>query len=254
MMKSKKMRLDQVLVKRGLVPSREKGVRHIMAGQVRVNGQVARKASQEVLDDDKIEMEAADRFVSRGGHKLQAALDHFQIKVQDRICLDIGSSTGGFTDCLLQAGARKVYCVDVGDKQLDWKLRSDPRVICREGVNARYLRREDFEDSIELITIDVSFISLEKILPAAVAVGRGDCKFVVLIKPQFEAGRRQVGKGGVVRDSQVHLDVVGRIRRFAEESLKLGWVGVIESPLKGPAGNKEFLAYLVHSKNIRADS
>ncbi len=216
-----------------------------MAGQVRVNGQVARKASQEVSEGDRLELEAVERFVSRGGHKLQAALDQFKIEVAGKTCLDIGSSTGGFTDCLLQSGARKVYSIDVGENQLDWKLRSDPRVICKEGLNARYLKLEDVGESVDLLTIDVSFISLEKILPAAVAIVSKNGGIVTLIKPQFEAGRDQVGKGGVVRDDAIHQQVVERIRKFAEESLKLRWVGVIESPLKGPAGNKEFLAYII---------
>jgi len=215
-----------------------------MAGQVRVNGQVARKASQEVTDEDKLDLEAAEKFVSRGGHKLQGALDHFKIKVEGRTCLDIGSSTGGFTDCLLQAGAKKVYCVDVGDNQLDWKLRSDPRVNCREGINARYLHAEDFPEKMDLVTIDVSFISLEKILPSAMEVLSKCGEIVALIKPQFEAGREQVGKGGVVRNVDIHSQVVERVKLFAENELKLAWIGVIESPLKGPAGNKEFLAYL----------
>ena len=240
----KKTRLDQALVARGIIPSREKASRQIMAGQVRINGQVARKASQEVTEEDKLELEAAEKFVSRGGHKLQGALDHFKIKVEGKTCLDVGSSTGGFTDCLLQAGAKKVYCVDVGDNQLDWKLRSDPRVVCREGVNARYLRGEDFPEKIDLITIDVSFISLEKILPAALTTVAKDFEIIPLIKPQFEAGREQVGKAGVVRDVDIHSQVVERVKKFVENELKLAWIGVIESPLKGPAGNKEFLAYL----------
>ena len=242
--KSPKLRLDQALVSRGLIPSREKASRQIMAGQVRINGQVARKASQEVTDDDRVELEAAERFVSRGGHKLQAALDHFKIEVSEKTCLDIGSSTGGFTDCLLQAGARRVHCIDVGENQLEWKLRSDPRVVCKEGLNARYLKASDLGEAIDLVVIDVSFISLEKILPAAMEALSKHGEIVALIKPQFEAGRRQVGKGGVVRDEAVRRQVVDRIRKYAEESLKLEWIGVIESPLRGPAGNKEFLAYL----------
>ena len=241
--KSPKLRLDQALVSRGLIASREKASRHIMAGQVRVNGQVAHKASVEVTDDDKLELEAGDRFVSRGGHKLQAALDHFKIDVTGKTCLDIGSSTGGFTDCLLQAGARKVHSIDVGDAQLDWKLRQDSRVTCQEGINARYLKPENIGETIDLVVIDVSFISLEKILPAALEASRSR-EFVILIKPQFEAGRDQVRKGGVVRDEEVRREVVERIRSFVEKKLNLQWVGVVESPLKGPAGNVEYLAYL----------
>lgn len=240
--KSPKLRLDQALVARGLVASREKAGRQVMAGQVRVNGQVARKSSQEVADVDKIELEAPDRFVSRGGHKLQGALDHFKIDVAGKTCLDIGASTGGFTDSLLQAGAKKVRCIDVGDAQLDWKLRQDPRVVCTEGLNARYLKPEDVGEPIDLVVIDVSFISLEKILPAAMEASKSR-EFVVLIKPQFEAGRGQVGRGGVVHDETIRLEVVERIKAFVENKLKLQWVGVVESPLKGPAGNVEYLAY-----------
>lgn len=242
-MKSTKIRLDQALVSRTLVASREKATRLIMAGQVRVNGQVAHKASVEVSDADKIELEAGDRFVSRGGHKMQAALDHFKINVTGKTCLDIGASTGGFTDCLLQAGAQKIHAIDVGDAQLDWKLRQDSRVACTEGLNARYLKAEDIGEPIDMVVIDVSFISVEKILPAAIEASKAS-EFVILIKPQFEAGREQIRRGGVVRDESVRQEVIERIRAFVEKKTKLQWIGVVESPLKGPAGNVEYLAYL----------
>jgi 23S rRNA (cytidine1920-2'-O)/16S rRNA (cytidine1409-2'-O)-methyltransferase len=243
-MKSSKCRLDQALVDRDLVASREKAVRLILAGQVRINGHPAKKASDSVKPADKIEVLAQEKFVSRGGYKLEAALSHFKVDPAGKVCLDIGASTGGFTDCLLQAGASRVFAVDVGENQLDWKLRSDPRVKSMEGVNARNLKPADIGEPVDLVTADVSFISLDKILPAAAAAARPGADLIVLIKPQFEAGREQVGKGGVVRDSTVHEAVIQRIRGLAEQTLNLAWAGVIESPLRGPAGNKEFLAHL----------
>jgi 23S rRNA (cytidine1920-2'-O)/16S rRNA (cytidine1409-2'-O)-methyltransferase len=231
-------RLDTVLVARGLAESREKAKRLILAGSVRVNGQLARKASDLVEETAGIVLEATEKFVSRGGYKLEAALDVFKIDCTGKTCMDIGASTGGFTDCLLQRGAAIVHAVDVGKGQLAWKLRQDPRVVIHDGVNARNLTGEP----VDLITIDVSFISLTKVLPAAGKLLRPGGQLVALIKPQFEAGRKFVSKGGVVRDSAVHERVKTEVIEFATGTLSLRLIGVCDSPLLGPAGNKEFLA------------
>jgi len=236
-------RLDTRLVALGLVASREKAQRLILAGAVRVNGQTAHKPSDTVEATAAITIEAAEKFVSRGGHKLEAALDAFAIPCQNAVCIDIGASTGGFTDCLLQHGANRVHAVDVGKGQLDWKLRNDSRVVIHDERNARHLTPADIGEAADIITADVSFISLTKVLPAAVALLKPGGVLVALIKPQFEAGRKDVKKGGVVRDSAVHERVKEEITTFAVRTLGLRLLGaVIESPLLGPAGNKEFLA------------
>jgi 23S rRNA (cytidine1920-2'-O)/16S rRNA (cytidine1409-2'-O)-methyltransferase len=231
-------RLDTVLVARGLTESREKAKRLILAGSVRVNGQLAAKASDLVEETAEIILAVAEKYVSRGGYKLEAALEAFHIDCAGQACMDIGASTGGFTDCLLQRGAARVHAVDVGKGQLAWKLRQDPRVVVHDEVNARNLTGEP----VDLVTIDVSFISLTKILPAAVGLLRSGGRLVALIKPQFEAGRRFVSKGGVVRDSAVHERVKAEVIEFATGTLGLRLLGVCDSPLRGPAGNKEFLA------------
>lgn len=236
-------RLDVTLVERGLVESREKAQRLIMAGEVLVDGQVERKAHRMCGPDAMLELRAGERFVSRGGDKLEEAIQKFSISVTGRICLDAGSSTGGFTDCLLQHGAGKVFCVDVGKGQLHWKLRNDPRVVVKEGVNARYLEASMIPEKPDLAVVDVSFISLTKVMPAVIGVLQRPAEMVTLIKPQFEAGREQVGKGGVVRDEAVRKEVVDIVRRFGELELGLRWNGVIPSPILGPAGNVEFLAW-----------
>ena len=236
-----RVRLDTQLVARGLVESREKAKRLILAGAVRVNGQLAGKPSDLVADDSRLEIQAAEKFVSRGGHKLEAALDAFHIACSGKACLDIGASTGGFTDCLLQHGAASVRAVDVGKGQLAWKLRQDPRVVVHDEVNARTLTGEP----VDIVTMDVSFISLTKVLPAAVKLLRPGGHLIALIKPQFEAGRKFVSKGGVVRDSAVHERVKTEVVEFATGTLKLQSLGVCDSPLLGPAGNKEFLAAFV---------
>jgi 23S rRNA (cytidine1920-2'-O)/16S rRNA (cytidine1409-2'-O)-methyltransferase len=238
-----KQRLDKLLVERGLVESREKGQRLVMAGQVLVNGHALTKSGHQVADDVEIVVKAQERFVSRGGKKLLAALERFPVKVEGKDCLDIGASTGGFTDCLLQHGAARVVAVDVGKGQLHWKLRQDERVTIIDKLNARYLRPDDLPFAPELIVVDVSFISLTRILPAAKDVIAPGGEMVTLIKPQFEAGRAQVAKGGVVRDAAVHREVVDNIRAFGEHDLGLICRGVCESPVRGPAGNVEFLAY-----------
>jgi 23S rRNA (cytidine1920-2'-O)/16S rRNA (cytidine1409-2'-O)-methyltransferase len=230
-------RLDTVLVARGLTESREKAKRLILAGAVRVNGQLAGKPSDLIPEDAKLELQAAEKFVSRGGHKLEAALDAFHIDCAGKTCADLGASTGGFTDCLLQRGAVRVHAVDVGKGQLAWKLRQDSRVVVHDEVNARNMTGEP----VEIVTIDVSFISLTKVLPAAVNLLRPGGQLIALIKPQFEAGRKFVSKGGVVRDSAVHERVKTEVVAFATGTLGLRLLGVCDSPLLGPAGNKEFL-------------
>ncbi len=239
----KKSRLDVLLVERELAESREKAQRIIRAGQVRVNSQPATKPGVTYPDDITVELADLPKYVSRGGDKLEAALDHFKISPKDRVCLDAGASTGGFTDCLLQRGARQVYAVDVGKGQLHWSLRNDARVIVMESVNARYLDPAAFDPRPDLAVIDVSFISLTKVLPAVTNALTDPAELVTLIKPQFEAGREEVGKGGVVRSPAVRDAVVERVRQFGVDELGLEWVGVCASPLRGPAGNVEFLAY-----------
>lgn len=238
-----KQRLDMILVERGLAESREKAQRLILAGAVRVDGQVMDKAGRPCDSGAVVEVEAGDKFVSRGGGKLDAAFGFFPLKVDGLVCADIGASTGGFTDCLLQRGAVKVYAVDVGKGQLAWRLRNDPRVVVRDGVNARYLTRQDIPEAFQFAVVDVSFISLTLILPPVTTLIEPGGQLVTLIKPQFEAGRELIGKGGVVRDPAVRQAVVERVREFGTRTLPLEWLGVGESPVKGPAGNIEFLAW-----------
>jgi len=250
-----KSRLDQALVDRGLCESRAKAQRAIMAGQVRVNGRPAKKASDPVRDDDQVELLAGDKFVSRGGHKLEHALEHFGILVSGATALDLGASTGGFTDCLLQRGAARVFAVDVGTNQLAWKLRNDPRVVVMEQTNARNLTAESFRardrgfTAFDLIVADCSFISLRKILPPAAPLLRPGGKMVALVKPQFEAGKAEADRGaGVITDPAIHARVLRELEEFVRaEPLGLVWRGVTESPLLGPAGNREFLALLEKS-------
>ena len=241
-MSSPKQRLDLVLVARGVFESREKEQRAIMAGNVTVGEQVIDKAGTRVAEDAQISVRAAERYVGRGGFKLEGALQSFGIDVTGATCLDVGASTGGFTDCLLQHGAAKVYAIDVGHSQLAWKIRSDSRVVVREHLNARYLTRDDIPDPIDICVIDVSFISLTLILPPAVELLRPDGVLIPLIKPQFELRKEQVGKGGVVRDPLLHEQTVEKIREFVTGTLRRQWVGCIESPILGGEGNKEFLA------------
>jgi 23S rRNA (cytidine1920-2'-O)/16S rRNA (cytidine1409-2'-O)-methyltransferase len=239
--------LDQLLVERGLVESRERGQRLIMAGEVLVNDQVADKPGMSIAVDAEIRIKDQLPFVSRGGLKLAAALDRFAISINQAVCADVGASTGGFTDCLLQHGAAKVYAIDVGYGQLAWKLRSDPRVVVLDRTNARYL--ETLPESIDVCTIDAAFISLKLILPAVVKWLKADAHIVALIKPQFEAGRDRVGKGGVVRDPIVHADVLRSILNFAHE-IELTPIDLIRSPIEGPAGNVEFLVWLRTARSI----
>jgi len=239
-----KKRLDVVLVERGLCESREKAKRAIMAGQVLVAGQLVCKPSAPVAEDAAVELKTAEKFVSRGGHKLEAALDHFKVDIAGAVCVDIGASTGGFTDCLLQRGAARVHAVDVGKGQLAYRLRRDARVVVHDEVNARHLKPEQIGEAADVVTVDASFISLTKMLPAMIALLKPRGIMVALIKPQFEAGRANVGKGGVVKDATVHARVIETVTAFAVRELGLRCDGVIESPLLGPAGNKEFLMCL----------
>src|SRR5512139_76001 len=236
-----KIRLDLLLVQRNLVESRERAQRLIMAGEVLVNDRVADKPGMPIAADAAIRIKAPLPYVSRGGLKLAAALDRFPIPIEHAVCADIGASTGGFTDCLLQRGAAKVYAIDVGYGQLDWKLRSDPRVVVMDRTNARYV--EALPEPIGLAVVDASFISLRLILPAVLKWLQADAHIIALIKPQFEAGRDRVGKGGVVRDPQVHADVLRSIVRSAQE-LGCSPIDLIRSPIEGPAGNVEFLVWL----------
>ena len=236
-----KVRLDQLLVQRNLVQSRERAQRLIMAGGVLVNDRVADKPGMPIAADAAIRIKQPLPYVSRGGLKLAAALDRFPIPIEQVVCADVGASTGGFTDCLLQRGAAKVYAIDVGYGQLDWKLRSDPRVVVMDRTNARYV--ESLPEPIGLAVIDASFISLRLILPAVLKWLQVDAHVVALIKPQFEAGRDRVGKGGVVRDPGVQADV---IRSIAQAAYELGCspIDLVRSPIEGPAGNVEFLMWL----------
>jgi 23S rRNA (cytidine1920-2'-O)/16S rRNA (cytidine1409-2'-O)-methyltransferase len=241
-------RLDVALVERGLCESREKAQRAIMAGNVRVNTQLARKPSDAVKESDALSLDGGEQYVSRGGLKLDHALRHFQLDVQGLVAMDLGASTGGFTDCLLQHGAARVYAVDVGHGQLAWKLRNDPRVVVLEKTNARDLKQTSFPAPFQspgLAVIDCSFISLRKILPPAVALLERAGKIVALIKPQVEAGKAEADKGaGVIPDPGIQELVLAELLEFAGSIPGLEWRGVTESPLLGPAGNKEFLALI----------
>jgi len=239
-----KTRLDVALVERGLMQSREKAKAVIMSGIVYVNNQKADKAGQDITETDQIEIKGETlRYVSRGGLKLEKAMQVFPIDLKDAICADIGASTGGFTDCMLQNGAQKVYAVDVGYGQLAWSLRTDERVVNLERTNARYVDQQQIPDLLDFISVDVSFISLKLILPTLFRLLKDGCKAVTLVKPQFEAGREKVGKKGVVRDSAVHKEVIENV---ISEAISLGFtpLGLDFSPVKGPEGNIEFLLFL----------
>lgn len=239
-----KMRLDRLLVERHLAESREKAQALIMAGDVLLNGQKAAKPGQSVAEDAAIEILARPPYVSRGGFKLAAALHGFAIHVTGETCIDIGSSTGGFTDALLQAGAARVHAVDCGVGQLDWKLRNHPRVVVHEGINARHLSFGEIGELAGIVACDVSFISAALILPAIVPLLRRGGQMVILIKPQFEVGKGQVGKGGIVREPELHRAACERIERAVRE---FGFeTSLMESPIRGAAGNKEFLLHARH--------
>jgi 23S rRNA (cytidine1920-2'-O)/16S rRNA (cytidine1409-2'-O)-methyltransferase len=242
------LRLDQALVERGLCPSRESAKRAILAGQVRLNDRVPCKASDTVKAQDTLALGAPERYVSRGGHKLEHGLRHFGLSVEGISAIDLGASTGGFTDCLLQHGAARVYAVDVGRGQLAWKLRRDPRVKVMEKINARFLTRLDFAPPFtgaDLVVADCSFISLKKILPPVVALLVDSGRILALVKPQFEAGKAEASRGrGVITDPAIHARVLNELKTFVSTNAGLRWAGETESPLLGPAGNKEFLVLL----------
>lgn len=234
-----KMRLDLLLVERGLAPSRERAQALLLEGLVRVNGQKAEKAGSQVATDSRVELAGEPpRYASRGGEKLEGALEDFGISPEGKSCADIGSSTGGFTDCLLQRGAAKVYAVDVTAKQMDWKLQQDPRVALIE-KNARYLGAGDLPEPADLVVMDVSFISATKVMPAAVAIARPGGELLILVKPQFELARGEVGKGGIVRDTALQEKAVERVKQAAIEA-KLEIVGAKPSRIKGAEGNQEY--------------
>jgi 23S rRNA (cytidine1920-2'-O)/16S rRNA (cytidine1409-2'-O)-methyltransferase len=239
-----KQRLDRLLVERGLAESREKAQALIMAGDVLVEGQKAVKPGHSVDDSSKIVVTGKAPYVSRGGLKLAAALQGFAVDVTGKVVMDVGASTGGFTDCLLQRGAARVHAVDVGTGQLDWKIRTDPRVMVHDGINARHLRPEDIGEPVDLVTCDVSFISVTLILPAVAPILRPEGAMVILVKPQFEVGKGQVGKGGIVRSPELHCEACARVETAVNS---LGYAtSIMESPITGAEGNKEFLLYARH--------
>ncbi len=246
--KSGRSRLDQWLVEQGHFASREKAQRAILAGAVLVNERRDVKSGMNLRGDETIRVLEKERYVGRGGLKMEGALAFSQIDPAGRVCLDVGASTGGFTDCLLQRGATKVFAVDVGHDQLDWKIRSDPRVNVREGFNVRYMTPEDIGETVSLCVIDVSFISLTKILPAVAGVLERNAPepshVLALIKPQFELGKDAVGTGGIVRDEAARLSAVDKIRTFVENDSGWEWRGSTPSPIQGMDGNQEFFAWL----------
>lgn len=255
-----KERLDVLLVKRNLAESREKAKAIIMSGNVLVNGEREDKAG--TTFDEKVEITIkgqAMKYVSRGGYKLEKAIDVWQVELSDKICMDIGSSTGGFTDCMLQNGASKVYAIDVGTNQLAWKLRQDERVVCMEKTNIRYVTPDMIDELVDFASVDVAFISLTKVLEPAYNLLNDNAKMVCLIKPQFEAGREKVGKKGVVRDKSVHVEVIESVVSYAA-SIGFDIMNIEYSPIKGPEGNIEYLMYIqkvagegkiLHDKNVK---
>ena len=248
-MAEKKERLDLLLVEKGIITSRERAKACIMEGKVYVDGQKVDKAGEKVSYDANIEYRGATlKYVSRGGLKLEKAMNAYNISLENKVCMDIGASTGGFTDCMLQNKASKVFSVDVGYGQFAWKLRTDERVVCMERTNIRYVTLEDIGEALDFASIDVSFISLKKIMPATLNLLKDNGEVVALIKPQFEAGREKVGKKGVVREISTHKEVVYGIIDFLLEQ-DLNVLGVGYSPIKGPEGNREYLVYFSKDKN-----
>lgn len=249
----KKERIDILLVEKGLISGRDRAKRMIMAGEVWADGKRVEKPSQVFPEDIALEIKGNEcPYVSRGGKKLEKAVSCFGVAIDGKICMDVGASTGGFTDCMLQNGAKMVYSVDVGYGQLDWKLRNDSRVVVLERTNARYLNRELIPQEVQLASIDVSFISLKLIFPAVKEVLAADGQVVALIKPQFEAGRDKVGKKGVVRDPKVHEQVIQNVVQYGREA-GLFCKGLTFSPIKGPCGNIEYLCWLTGREEARGD-
>lgn len=245
---TEKQRLDAELVSRGIIQSRERAKAEIMAGKVYVNGQKADKAGELVTPADNIEFRGEQlKYVSRGGLKLEKAMELYGFRLDGKVCMDVGASTGGFTDCMLQSGASKVYSVDVGYGQLAWNLRQSEKVVNLERTNIRYITKEQVPDTVDFVSIDVSFISLGLVIPVLPPLLADDAMMVCLVKPQFEAGREKVGKHGVVRDPATHIEVLERAVGFAKKS-SFGIVGIEFSPIKGPQGNIEYLMVLSRSK------
>lgn len=240
----RKDRLDALLMNRGMCDSREQGKRLVLAGEVKVGGRVVDKPAERFGEDAVVEIKEKPRFVGRGGLKLEGALESFGIDVEGWVCLDVGASTGGFTDCLLQRGAERVHAIDVGTNQLVWKLRNDPRVISREKFNARGLGLDDLGERVDLAVMDLSFISLTKVLPAVFAVLKEGGNVVCLIKPQFELEKAEVGKGGIVREEELRQRAVEKIRVFCEEVEGRVWKGCVPAAISGMDGNQEFLAWV----------
>ncbi|MGJ8678587.1 MAG: TlyA family RNA methyltransferase [Akkermansiaceae bacterium] len=239
-----KERADALLVARGLCDSREQAKRLILAGEVMEGTTVVAKPSSKLSSDAKLTVKTRQKYVGRGGFKIEGALDAFGIDPTGMICLDVGSSTGGFTDCMLQRGAARVHAIDVGTNQLVWKLRSDPRVMVKEQFNARHMKPEDIGEPIDLAVTDVSFISLTKILPPMFATLKDEGQIICLIKPQFELDREDIGRGGIVKDPALHQRAVDKIHNFVTEGLGYQWIKCIDSPITGTDGNREFLAWL----------
>jgi len=237
-------RADALLVSSGLCDSREQAKRLILAGEVRCGDRLIEKPSTKIQIDAVLELKEKPRYVGRGGFKLEAAIDAFGIDPSGWVCMDVGASTGGFTDCLLQRGALRVHAIDVGTNQLVWKLRSDPRVIVKEQFNARYMEPKDIGESVRLAVMDLSFISLTKVLPAVFPLLDDAGAVVCLIKPQFELNREDISKGGIVRDTALHERAIEKIRTFVADQPTLEWRGLIPSPIKGTDGNQEFLAWI----------
>ena len=238
-----KIRLDQLLVNRSLVESKEKAQKLIYGGLVKVNEILSTKPGHKFNEDCKINIKQKEKYVSRGGLKFEEAYNKFNLKIKNNICLDIGSSTGGFTDFMLQHKADRIYAVDCGTNQLHWTLRKNSKIIVMEKTNARYLSKKESPELVDLCTIDVSFISLKKILPSVINLINNNGVIVSLIKPQFEAGKDQIDKGGVITNPIIHEKVINDIKDFGEKKLNLKWLDFCISPLKGPAGNKEFFAH-----------
>lgn len=249
----KKERVDALLVSRGLCDSREQAKRLILAGEVRSGHKVIDKPSVKLDEEAPLEVKEKPKFVGRGGLKIEGALDAFGIDPAGWVCIDVGASTGGFTDCLLQRGASRVHAVDVGTNQLVWKLRNDPRVIVKEQFNARHMVPEDIGEKVRLAVMDLSFISLTKVLPAVFSVLDEEGSVVCLIKPQFELQRDDIGKGGIVRDPALHERAVSKIREFVTGEDGFEWRGVIPSPITGTDGNQEFLAWIGRRPVIAGD-
>jgi 23S rRNA (cytidine1920-2'-O)/16S rRNA (cytidine1409-2'-O)-methyltransferase len=237
-------RVDILLVEKGLCESREQAKRLILAGEVRIGDRVIDKPGQKLAENSALEVREKPKFVGRGGIKLEGALEAFGIDPTGWVCIDVGASTGGFTDCLLQHGAAKVHAVDVGTNQLVWKLRNDPRVVVKEQFNARHMVPEDLGEKVRLAVMDLSFISLTKVLPAVFSVLDDEANVVCLIKPQFELDREDISKGGIVRDPALHERAVEKIRRFVVDECRREWRGLIASPITGTDGNQEFLAWI----------